>query len=180
MNKMWSKGDYYEVKPHNIRRIIWFVINAIVFPCVPMIIRRWLLLLFGANVGAPEIARTAKIFAPWNLVMRSGCIGPHVELYNKGKIELGDGVVLSQDSYLCTASHDITDDRMRLVTKSIIIGDNVWIASRAVILPGVRIGEGAVVAAGAVVTKDVEPWTVVGGNPAKFIKKRVLAGETNG
>ena len=50
----------------------------------------------------------------------------------------------------------------------------MWIGARAIILPGVTIGEGAVVAAGAVVTKDVEPWAVVGGNPAKFIKKRVL------
>ena len=54
------------------------------------------------------------------------------------------------------------------------IGDGVWIGARAIILPGVTIGEGAVVAAGAVVTKDVEPWAVVGGNPAKFIKMRVL------
>ena len=50
----------------------------------------------------------------------------------------------------------------------------MWIGARAIILPGVTIGEGAVVAAGAVVTKDVEPWAVVGGNPAKFIKKRGL------
>lgn len=175
MNKMWSKGGYCEEKPHNVKRIIWLAINTIMFPCVPMIIRRWLLLLFGANIGTPEISGMAKIYAPWNLVMRSGCIGPRVELYNKGRIELGDGVVLSQGSYLCTASHDITDDRMRLITKPIIIGDNVWVASRAIIIPGVKIGEGAVIAAGAVVTKDVEPWTVVGGNPARFLKKRVLA-----
>ena len=55
------------------------------------------------------------------------------------------------------------------------IGDGVWIGARAIILPGVTIGEGAVVAAGAVVTKDVDPWAVVGGNPAKFIKKRELS-----
>ena len=52
--------------------------------------------------------------------------------------------------------------------------DNIWIASGAMILPGVTIGEGAVVTAGSVVVKDVEPWTVVGGNPAKMIKKREL------
>lgn len=57
---------------------------------------------------------------------------------------------------------------------AITIGDGVWLGARAIILPGVTIGEGAVVAAGAVVTKDVEPWAVVGGNPAKFIKKREL------
>ena len=63
---------------------------------------------------------------------------------------------------------------MQLVKKPIVIDDNAWVASRAIILPGVVIGKAAVVGAGAVVTKDVEPWTVVGGNPAKFIKKREL------
>ena len=61
-----------------------------------------------------------------------------------------------------------------LITKPIMIMDNIWIASGAMILPGVTIGEGAVVTAGSVVVKDVEPWTVVGGNPAKMIKKREL------
>ena len=61
-----------------------------------------------------------------------------------------------------------------MVTKPITICDNVWVATGAVVLPGVTIGEGAVVGAGAVVTKDVEPWTVEGGNPARFIKRRTL------
>jgi acetyltransferase-like isoleucine patch superfamily enzyme len=61
-----------------------------------------------------------------------------------------------------------------LITKPITIKDNVWIATGAMVLPGVTIGEGAVVAAGAVVTKDVDDWMVVGGNPAKVIKKRVI------
>ncbi len=59
---------------------------------------------------------------------------------------------------------------------AITIGDGVWLGARAITLPGVTIGEGAVVAAGAVVTKDAEPWAVVGGNPAKVIKKRVIGG----
>ena len=69
------------------------------------------------------------------------------------------------------------DPHFDLVTKPIRIMDNVWVSTSAIILPGVTIGEGAVVAAGAVVTKDVAPWTVVGGNPAKFIKKRELLAE---
>ena len=61
-----------------------------------------------------------------------------------------------------------------ITSKPITIKDNVWVATGAIVLPGVTIGAGAVVAAGSVVVKDVEPWTVVGGNPAKFIKKREL------
>ena len=76
--------------------------------------------------------------------------------------------------WLSTGSYVITNPYFDFVTKLILIHDNVWIATGAIILPGVTIGEGAVIAAGAVVTKDVEPWTVVGGNPSKLIKKRVL------
>ena len=82
---------------------------------------------------------------------------------------------IGEDVRLLTGSHDIGSVHFDLVTKPISVGDAAWIATGAIILPGVTIGEGAVVAAGAVVTKDVEPWTVVGGNPAKFIKKRVIS-----
>ena len=63
---------------------------------------------------------------------------------------------------------------MELNFAPVTIGSNVWIAARSIILPGRKVGAGAVVAAGAVVVNDVEPWTVVGGNPAKFITKREL------
>jgi putative colanic acid biosynthesis acetyltransferase WcaF len=65
---------------------------------------------------------------------------------------------------------------MELTNKPIVIGPQAWVAARAFISPGVTVGEGAVVGACAVVTKDVEPWTVVAGNPAKFIKKREIKG----
>jgi putative colanic acid biosynthesis acetyltransferase WcaF len=102
------------------------------------------------------------------------CIGPNVEIYNKASVTIGNNVVISQDSYLCTASHDISSPTMMLITKPIVIGDNVWIGAKANILPGVTIGEGAVVGACAVVAKDVPAWSVVIGNPAKVIKKRNL------
>ena len=102
-----------------------------------------------------------------------GCwvaIDDEVNLYSADKIRIGTKVAISREAFICTASHDITKPNRPLVTAC----DGVWIGARAMILPGVTIGEGAVVAAGAVVTKDVEPWTVVGGNPARFIKKREL------
>ena len=87
---------------------------------------------------------------------------------------IGKNVCIGEDVRLITGSHDVTSPHFNLVTRPITINDNVWIATGAIVLPGVTIGEGAVVGAGSVVTKDVEPWTVVGGNPAKFIKKREL------
>ena len=83
-------------------------------------------------------------------------------------------VCISQGAYLCTASHDIMDKNNPLITAPIHINSFAWIASDAFIGMGVTVGEGAVVGARAAVFKDVEPWTVVGGNPAKFIKKRII------
>ncbi len=87
---------------------------------------------------------------------------------------LGDNATVSQGVKLCTAGHDIASKIMELTIAPIVIGANAWVAGWSIVLPGVSVGEGAVVGAGAVVTKDVEPWTVVGGNPATVIKKREL------
>lgn len=97
-----------------------------------------------------------------------------MDCYSVDEIVVADQATISQGVRLCTASHDISSRTMELSTAPIRIAENSWVSGWSIILPGVTIGEGAVVAAGAVVTKDVEPWTVVGGNPAKFIKKRVL------
>lgn len=132
--------------------------------------------LWGAKIGKRcAIAASAKIWAPWQLEVGDYvALGPRSEIYNVARIVMGSNITVSQGAYLCTASHDISKIKKPLVTKSIQLGDSTWIGARAIVLPGVTIGEGAVVAAGAVVTKDVESWTVVGGNPAKFIKKREL------
>ena len=118
---------------------------------------------------------SVRVWAPWNLKV-GGCVAidDEVNLYSVDKITIGSKVAISREVFICTASHDITKPNRPLITAPITICDGVWIGARAIILPGVTIGEGAVVAAGAVVTKDVEPFTVVGGNPAKFIKKREL------
>lgn len=87
---------------------------------------------------------------------------------------MGNKVVISQYSYLCTATHDYESEANTLCWKTIEVGNYAWVAADTFVGPGVTVGEGAVVGARAVVFKDVEPWTVVGGNPAKFIKKRVV------
>ncbi len=102
------------------------------------------------------------------------CLSENVDCYSVDSIEIEDQATVSQGVKLCTASHDISSRTMELIHKPLRIGANAWVAGWAIVLPGVTIGEGAVVAAGSVVTRDVDPWTVVGGNPAKFIKKREL------
>lgn len=173
-------SHYSEIKSHRACRIIWLLVNYTLFKMFVglRLLRIMTLRLFGCKIDfVSQVFPSAKIYAPWNLVIgRYSCIGPRVDIYNKAQVIIGDNVVVSQDAYLCTASHDISTSNMRLVVKPIAICDGAWVASKAIILPGVTIGEGAVVAAGAVVTKDVEPWTVVGGNPAKFIKRRIVSG----
>ena len=162
------------------RRMWWGLVWSLLFRSTPYFMlkkwRMWLLARFGMKGSKwNAIYPTVRIWAPWNVEMgHAVAIDDSVNLYSVDKIRIGTKVAISREAFICTASHDITKPNRPLVTAPITICDGVWIGARAIILPGVTIGEGAVVAAGAVVTKDVEPFTVVGGNPAKFIKKREL------
>lgn len=168
-----------------IGRVVWGVVNATLLRLLPTgfgitrRLRNLTLRVFGAQIGkGSTFHSSARIWQPWNLTMgRQSAIGDRVDCYSVDKITIGNQVTISQDVYLCTASHDITSLIMELKTAPIVIKDQAWICARAIIMPGVTIGDGAVVAAGAVVVKDVAPWTVVGGNPANVISKRVLKDE---
>ena len=102
------------------------------------------------------------------------CLDEEVKCYNVAPIRIGAQSTISQGAFLCTASHDITDKKNPLITAPIVIESQAWVGAEAFVCMGVTIGEGAVVGARAAVFKDVEPWSVVGGNPAKFIKKREI------
>jgi putative colanic acid biosynthesis acetyltransferase WcaF len=116
---------------------------------------------------------SAKIWAPWNLEMGDhSCLSEKVDCYSVDTIRLGPHAIVSQYSFLCTASHDYTDPTMPLITAPIIIEAGAWVAADVFVGPGVTIGEGAVVGARSSVFKDVDPWTVIAGNPARAIKKR--------
>ncbi|MEO7020963.1 MAG: acyltransferase [Ktedonobacteraceae bacterium] len=100
-------------------------------------------------------------------VINQGCL-----LYTTGGLVIGEHVSISAGTWLVTGSHDINDPLFSVFYKPIIIGDNVWIGMRATILPGVTIGEGAIIMAGAMVTRDVPPYAIAGGVPAKVVKQR--------
>lgn len=159
---------------------VWALVWIVFARWTPKFLNGWRLLLlrvFGAKIeGRPFVFPSAKIYAPFNLELKDGaCIGPRADVYSLGKVVLDGGCVLSQDSMLCGGSHDLSKKNLPLLVGDIKVGEEVFVGARALVLPGIVIGDGAVVAAGAVVTKDVEPWTVVGGNPARVIKKRVLS-----
>ena len=165
---------------NKIKRMIWNISYILFFrPFKLRFFKKWrvfILRLFGAEVSWKAMVNSnVKIWAPWNLKMGNySCLGPKVDCYNQGMIIIGDDVTISQKTYLCASSHDFTSLSHELFLAPINIHDKVWVAADAFIGPSVTIKEGAVIGARAAVFKDVEPWTVVGGNPAKFIKKREL------
>lgn len=166
-----------------IKRVVWNIAAAFLFrPFIIPVFRKWrvaLLRMFGAKVEwDANVYASVKIWAPWMLQMgHRACLGPEVICYNQDWVVLEDDAIVSQYSYLCTAGHDVnmmnTADKS-LITAPIILKSKSWVGTRAFISMGVTIGEYAIVGATASVYKDVEAYTIVGGNPAKIIKKRTL------
>ena len=133
-----------------------------------------MLKVFGAKLsGMPFIHSTARIQIPWNLTMRHrACLGERSNAYSLGKIEILAGATVAQEAYLCTGTHDFQDPSLQLITKPITIGKKSFIGARAMILPGVSIGNQAIIGAMSVVSKDVPDHQIVAGNLAKKIGER--------
>ncbi|MFB9076917.1 acyltransferase [Flavobacterium procerum] len=131
--------------------------------------------MFGAKIGNNcNIYASAYIPSPRNLVMGiHSTLGPHVQLHF-GETIIGNKVTVSQRTYLCSATHKIDSINLPFLPGKIVVKDFVWIAAEAFIMTNSTIGEGAIIGARAVIVNDVEPWTVMAGNPATVIKKRVI------
>jgi len=115
-----------------------------------------------------------KIWAPWNLELLDECgVANGAILYSQDKIKIGRRSVISQGAHLCTGTHDYSSPGFPLITMPIEIGDNGWIATEAFIHPGITIGEGCIIGARAVVTKDMPGWMICTGHPCKPVKPRI-------
>jgi len=167
-------------KKNKIARLVWGIFYSLFFRLTPHwslhAYRNFILKMFGAKIGQGSIVYpSAKIFAPWNLeIGYYTCIGPDTDIYNMDKIVIGDNVTISQNSVLCTGSHDISSSSMQLFTKPIIIQDQAWICAYSKVMLGVTISEGAIIGLGSIVTHSTDKWKVYAGNPAKYIKDRVI------
>ncbi|MDR2955363.1 MAG: acyltransferase [Prevotella sp.] len=114
-----------------------------------------------------------EIRNPKGLTIESGCsIGPNVRLDARKGLIIRKNTTIAADSVIWTLQHDYNDDNFKTIGEKVIINEYAWICSRSIILPGVEIGRCAVVASGAVVTKDVPDYAIVGGVPAKIIGQR--------
>ena len=127
-------------------------------------------ILMGQHVQMAGVRTSGqKVSIGRGTVINQGCL-----LYTTGGLVIGEQVSISSGVWLVTGTHDMNDPQFVDSYKPIVIGDHAWIGIRATILAGITVGEGAVVMAGAVVTHDVAPYTVVGGIPARVIGQRKL------
>ena len=165
---------------NKIYRATWNVCCIFLFrPFKGALFRRWrnfVLRAFGADMAkSASVHASAKVWMPSNLKLEElACISDNVDCYNVALIHLGKKATVSQRAFLCTASHNVCSKEHELVTAPIYIGDYAWVCAESFVSMGTVIKEGAVVGARAAVYKDVAEWTIVGGNPAKFIKQRVI------
>lgn len=165
-------------KKENIRRLMWAAVYPL-FRYSPRPFfgwRRLLLRMFGSRIGSKvNIYNSSTIYMPWNLEIGDwSSIGEYAFVYNLGKVVIGRYSTVSHRAHLCAGTHDYADQAMSLLKIPIAVGDQVWMCADSFVGPGVNIGDGAVVGARAVVVKDVPPWTIVAGNPAVPIKKRII------
>ena len=165
-----------------MRRVAWSI-GQVLFRFSPRACfgwRRFILRRFGARIGVQvNTYASTRVYFPWNLAVGDwSAIGEGVLLYNPGQITLGEKVTISHGAHLCAGTHDYRDPQMALLKLPIRVNSDAWVCADAFIAPGVVVGNGAVVGARAVVTKNVEPWTVVAGNPARVIGKRELKGQS--
>jgi putative colanic acid biosynthesis acetyltransferase WcaF len=160
-------------------RAIWSVAYALLVRLSPRPAhawRAWVYRLFGATLGRDcHIYPGARVWAPWNLQCED-CVGIADEavIYNTLPMKLGSHCVISQQAYLCGATHDFELEGFPMVSAPISIGRHAWICARAVVGPGVRVADGAVLGLASVTTRHLEAWTVYAGAPARPIRQRVM------
>ncbi len=175
-----AKYENHLGRKHQMIRLLWNITWSLCASWMPRSIRsgwkRFLLRTFGAKMGKnSHVYSSAKIYYPSNLVMGNNTSpASDVDCYNVAPIIIEDNVTVSQGAYLCTSRHDIENSKHQLITAPIVLNNQAWKGARAFIGMGATIGQGAVVGAPASVYKEVEFWTLVEGNPAKFMKKRAF------
>ena len=160
-------------------RALWYVVEATLFRFSPRPLyrcRNWLLRRFGARVHpSARIRPTVTVEVPWHLTVGPNTIvGDHVILYCLGEVNIGARTVVSQYTHVCAGTHDHARRDFPLLKVPVTIGADVWLAADVFVGPGVTVGDGVVVGARSNVFRDLPPWTICVGSPAKPVGPRVL------
>lgn len=173
--------DARHVSPFSSRekvgRLLWAFVQGTVFRFSFPTWYRWriaLLRAFGARIDwSCRIRRTARFECPWNLTCGANCaIGDHAIVYALGPITLGRRVSVSQYSHLCAGTHDFSRFDLPLVRPPIVLENDAWLGTDAFVGPGVTLHEGALLGARASAFRDLEPWSINVGNPARKVRDR--------
>lgn len=161
-------------------RALWQVTWKLFFATAPGPLfkgwRRFLLRAFGAQIGKGcRIEASCRIWRPKNLKMGNyATLAGEVDCYNVATITIGNYATVSQRSFLCSASHATNSLARPLIFAPITLGDHAWICAEAFVAPGLTIGEGTILGARSVATRDLQPWTIYAGNPARRLKTREI------
>src|SRR6266487_5815169 len=165
------------------KEAVWILVRFLFFQNAfpwPSRLRCALLRVFGAKIGRAVVIReNANISFPWRLTIGDHVwIGEDVGILTLAQVTIESNVCISQRAYLCTGSHDFRREDFKLRVAPITVREGSWIAASAFIAPGIEIGAGSIVSAGAVVFKNVPPNTLVRGNPAEVVREiRATASE---
>lgn len=160
-----------------IGRLFWGACRVLLYRTSPRPFHAWrsmLLRLFGAKLGPKcHFYPASKVWAPWNLRCADRVtLADDAEVYNPSPVYFGSHAIVSQGAYICGATHLYNESSFKLVSFEMSIGAYAWICARAMVSPGVNVGEGAILALGSVATKDMEPFGVYVGAPARKVKER--------
>lgn len=174
----YASGQY-DPGANWFKRGCWYFINAFIFQSwlFPFSGMKVLLLrIFGARIGVGLFIKPrVNIKHPWRLVIGDHVwIGEDVWIDNLVTVHIGSNVCLSQGALVLTGSHDYCDPFFRLTLGEVHLEDGTWVAARSMVCPGVRCGRNAVITAGSVLRKDAEPDGIYAGNPAVFVRKRII------
>lgn len=159
-----------------LEAINWWMTNSVICYCPSKRIRRGWLKLLGMKInGNAMFYEGYHIRNPKGITIEDGVsIGPKVLLDGRKGLRIGRSVVIAYEAIIWTLNHDYNDVNFCGKGALVEIGEYAWICSRSIILPGIKIGKGAVVASGAIVTKDVPDYAIVAGIPAKVIGQREI------
>ena len=163
---------------NRLRRVLWNIVYAVLYRLSPRPFHAWramLLRLFGAKLGpACHFYPRARVWAPWNLICEERVsVADDAELYNPSPLYMGSHCIVSQGAYICGATHEYNNPEFRLVHFPMRLGPYSWVCARATVNPGVNLGTGAILALGSVATRDLEPFGIYAGIPARKISQRL-------
>lgn len=173
-------NDWYKKGGSGIKRITWYTINALFFnSAFPIIwVKVFLLKLFGAKVGKGVVIKPfVNIKYPWRLRIGNNVwIGERVWIDNLGIVILHDNTCVSQGAMLLCGNHHYKKQAFDLIVGNITIEEGAWVGAMCVVCPGVKVGSHAVLTVNSVATSHLKPWGIYQGNPAQWIKERVIKG----